>query len=122
MFSSYKNETVMTMDCNIYLVQYGSYINKEVMMDNLDKLEDYITYEEDNKYYIFLGAYTDILNANRLKQILEEENIYTYIKNDYIGNSEVINKIKDLEKIINEENILDINKKIIEILKNIEVL
>lgn len=107
----------MTMDGNVYLLQYGSYINKDVMNDNLDKLNDYITYELDNKYYIFLGCFTNLVHANNLKKILEEENIYTYIKNDYIGDSNIINKIKEYEDDINDNNIKDINKKILELLK-----
>ena len=109
----------MSMDGNIYLLQYGSYINKDVMNDNITKLENYITYEEDNKYYVFLGAFTNIENANKLKKIYENENIYTYIKNDYIGNSEIINQIKDYEQDLNDENIKEINNKILNLLKNI---
>ncbi len=119
MFSSYKDETVMTMDGNIYLLQYGSYINKDVMNNNIEKLTNYITYEEDNKYYVYAGAFTNIENANNLKKIFENENIYTYIKNDYISNSEIINKIKEIEGDINDTNIKEINEKILDILKKL---
>lgn len=113
----------MTSDGNIYLLQYGSYISKNIMEENIKKLDDYFVYEEDNKYYVFLGAYTKLDNANKVSKILEKNNLYTYIKNDYLGNSDVISEIEKLEiKIMEEDDhnkILKINKEILEILKKI---
>jgi len=123
MFTSYTSEQVMTSDGNIYLLQYGSYISKEVMEENTKKLDDYFVYLEDDKYYVFLGAYTKIENASKVSKILEMNNLYTYIKNDYLGSSEVIKEIENLEKGMMEEDdnqkILEINHKILEILKKI---
>ena len=111
------------MDGNIYLLQYGTYINKEVMEENVKKLEDYLTYEEDGKYYVFIGASTFLENANILSKLFENNGVYTYIKNDYIGNTEIINKILKLDKEMQEESdsnrIYEINKKILNILKSI---
>ena len=121
MFSSYKNEQVMSSDGNLYLLQYGSYINYDVMEENVKKLDDYLVYELDEKYYVFLGAYTDLTIANKVSKILENKGIYTYIKNDYLGNSDAIGKIRNLEKSIQEEEdyekIILTNRKILEILK-----
>lgn len=123
MFTEYHNEKVMTMDGNIYLLQYGSYISKNVMEENVKKLDYYITYEEDGKYYVFIGAYINLENARKVSKIYEDRGIYTYIKNDYIGNSDIINKISKLEvKLENEDNIdkiYEVNKKILEILKTL---
>ena len=123
MFSSYKNEQVMSSDGNLYLLQYGSYISRDVMEENVKKLDDYFMYEDDDKYYVFLGAYTDLSIAKKVSKILDNKGIYTYIKNDYLGNSEVISKINTLEKNIimedDEEKINEINQKIIEILKKL---
>ena len=111
----------MSSDGNLYLLQYGSYISRDVMEENVKKLDDYFMYEDDDKYYVFLGAYTDLSIAKKVSKILDNKGIYTYIKNDYLGNSEVISKINTLEKSITEEDdeekINEINKKIIEILK-----
>lgn len=122
MFTSYKEEQVMTSDGNIYLLQYGSYINREVMNENIKKLNDYIIYEHDNKYYVHLGAFTRLNTALKMQKIFEKENIYTYIKNDYLGNSDVINDINKLDdRLYEEENInriKEINKEILNLLKN----
>lgn len=122
MFTSYKEEKVMTSDGNIYLLQYGSFINKEVMNNNTQNLEDYIIYEHDNKYYVHVGIFTKLETANKMQKILEEENIYTYIKNDYLSNSDLINKINIFDNLLYEEENInkmkEINKEIIQLVKN----
>ena len=123
MFSTYHNEQVFSSDGNIYLLQYGSYINEKVMKENIQKLDNYITYEDDGKYYVFLGCFTNLSNAKKMSKIFENKNIYTYIKNDYLGNSDVIEKIKELEKDIMEINdikeISDVNDAILNLLKSV---
>ena len=108
---------------NIYLLQYGSYISKEVMNENVKKLDDYLMYFHDDKYYVYVGAYINIDTARKMQKYFENINIYTYIKNDYISNNEVINKIEEIDKeILEEENynkLINNNKKILNILKNI---
>ena len=121
MFTTYKNEKVMTMDGNLYLLQYGSYISRDVMEENIKKLDNYLIYEEDNKYYVFVGAYTNLENAYIMQKELEERGIFTYLKNDYYGNSDKLSKIEELErKLIETENYEEkekLNKEILEILK-----
>ena len=122
MFTTYDNEKVMTSDGNIYLLQYGSFINKEVMNENVKKLDHYLVYEHDDKFYVYIGAFTRIDTALKMQTIFKNENIYTYIKNDYLGNSDVINEIGKLdEQIYNEKNITkikEINNDILILLKN----
>lgn len=121
MFTTYKNEKVMTMDGNLYLLQYGSYISRDVMEENIKKLDNYLIYEEDNKYYVFVGAYTNLENAYNMQKEMEERGIFTYLKNDYYGNSDKLSKVEELErKLIETENYEEkekLNKEILEILK-----
>ena len=121
LFTSYEATEVMTSSGNIYLLQYGSFINKNVMNENIKNLDDYLIYEHDDKYYVYIGAYINIDTAKKMQKYFENENIYTYIKNDYIGDSGVINKIKEIDnKILNEDNyekIITFNKEILNILK-----
>ena len=123
LFSSYETEQVMISSGNIYLLQYASFINKDVMEENIKKLDDYITYEHDNKYYVHVGAYVNLDTARKMKKYFENENIYTYIKNDYLGNDDLINQIREIDKKIldsdSNEEILVNNKKILDLLKNI---
>ena len=112
----------MTSSGNIYLLQYGSFINKEVLNENVKRISDYLVYEHDDKYYVYVGGYINLDTAIKMQKYFENENIYTYIKNDYLSNSEVIESIKELDKkILDEKNyelIKENNKKILNILKN----
>lgn len=121
MFSSYETEQVMKSSENIYLLQYGSYINKEVMDKNISKLDDYILYEKDNKYYIYVGAYTSIETTTKMRDYFNNQKIYTYIKNDYLDDLDTINDIDNLDKkILNEKDYKknkEYNKKILDLLK-----
>lgn len=123
MFTTYYNEKTLSSYGNVYLLQYGSYINKNVMEENIKKLDNYISYEDDGKYYVFLGMYTNLENAKKVSKIFEDKNIYTFIKNDYIDNNEIINKITNLEKNITEEEdankIDEINNKILDEVESI---
>ena len=122
LFTTYREEQVMTSSGNIFLLQYGSFINKEIMEENTKKLNDFIVLEQDNKYYVYLGSYINIDTANKMKKYFESNNIYTYIKNDYLSDSELIKKIKVIDEDILNENdfskIDELNKKILNLLKN----
>ncbi len=121
LFTTYQTEQVMNSSGNIYLLQYGSYINKEVLNENIKKLEDYIISYRDDKYYVYVGAYINLDTANKMKEYFEQDNIYTYIKNDYISNSDVIDRINELDQeVLNEKNfnkIKKINKEILDLIK-----
>ena len=121
MFTSYNEEQVMTSDGNIYLLQYASFINKEVMNENIKKLDNYIIYEHGNKYYVHIGIFTKLDTAKKMQKIFEEDNIYSYIKNDYLSNSDLVNKINELDNsLLEEENInkiKEINNKILDLVK-----
>ena len=122
LFTTYETEQVMTSSGNIYLLQYGSYINKEIMNENIKRLNEYIVIKQDDKYYVYIGAYINIDTAKKMQKYYENDNIYTYLKNDYLGNPEIIDEISELDKKIldsdNYEDIISNNKKILNILKN----
>lgn len=105
----------MTIDGNVYILQYGSYISRNVMEENVKKLDDYLVVEDENKYYVYLGIYTNKENAIKMQEIYKENNIYTYLKNDYIGDKEIIKRIENVEK--NGDDLKQITKKIINELK-----
>lgn len=110
-FSSYESETVMTMDGNIYYLQYGSYISKDILNESVSHLSNYYISEEEGKYYVYVGMFTNYENALRYSELLENDNIYTFIKNDYLTDSSLINDIKKLdESFIKEENTSKLKK------------
>jgi len=122
LLSSYEEETVMKSEGNVYLLQYGIYTNKEVLNENIKKLTNYVIYEENDKYYVYLGIFINYENAHKVSKILENDNIYTYIKNEYISDNSIINKIKILDnKLISSEKegeIKDLTQKMLEIYQN----
>ena len=120
-FQSYKTETVMASTGNIYYLQYAVFNNKEVMNENITKLDDYIIYEVDNKYYVYLGIYSSLDTALKVKKILDNMGVYTYIKNDYITDTSLIKIINDHDTLVLEEKdinkVLEINKKNLDLIK-----
>ena len=122
MFNSYESEKVMESMGNIYLLQYGSYVNKQVMNEMVKNLDDYVIYQNDNKYYVYLGAYINLETARKMQKIYYEKSIHTYIKNDFISNTDLISKLTDLDNEILEEDdnkkIIEINEEILKLLKN----
>ena len=120
-FSSYQTEKVMESFGNVYYLQYASFTSKEVMNDNIKKLDNYLLYEIDNKYYVYLGIYRNLDIARKMNILFENNGLYTYIKNDYISDSSIIDVINDCdEEILEEDNtneIFEINKKCIELIK-----
>jgi len=121
LISSYQEETVMKSEGNVYLLQYGIYTTKEVLNENIKKLTDYIVYENDNKYYVYLGIFVNYENAYKVSELLENSNIYTYIKNDYLGDSNLIKKLNILdEKMTNlkkEHEIKSLNREMLDLYK-----
>ena len=122
MFNSYESAKVMESMGNIYLLQYGSYINKDAMEECIKDLDDFFIYEHDNKYYVHLGAYINLETARKMQKLFVERNIHTYIKNDFVSNDDFISKLKELdEEILNEKDnkkIMKINEKILKLLNN----
>ena len=121
LISSYQEEMVMKSEGNVYLLQYGIYTTKEVLNENIKKLTDYIVYEKDNKYYVYLGIFVNYENAYKVSELLENSNIYTYIKNDYLGDSNLIKKLNILdEKMTNlkkEHEIKSLNREMLDLYK-----
>lgn len=121
LISSYQEETVMKSEGNVYLLQYGIYTTKEVLNENIKKLTDYIVYEKDNKYYVYLGIFVNYENAYKVSELLENSNIYTYIKNDYLGDTNLIKKLNILdEKMTNlkkEHEIKSLNREMLDLYK-----
>ena len=121
LISSYQDETVMKSEGNIYLLQYGVYTTKEVLSENIKKLTDYIVYKKDNKYYVYLGVFVNYENAYKMSKFLEDNKIYTYIKNDYLGDTSLIRKLNILdEKMIDlkkEHEIKSLNREMLDLYK-----
>lgn len=104
-FDSYETEVVMNSDGNVYMLQYGAYTNEEVMKENIKKLdsESYIVDVIDNIYYVYFGITTNYYNALNIVKIYKEKDIFLYIKDNYLGKSNMISQIKKIDNLIKDE-------------------
>ena len=116
LFHNYKGIDYVNEDGNIYYLQYGVYTNKESAIENTKKLNNnYILKEMDDKYYVYLGVTENYDLALKLQNYYKDKNIYTYIRSDYVENSETLDKLKEYDNRIkdtNEEEIINVMKEI----------
>lgn len=118
LFKNYKGIEYQENDGNIYYLQYGVYTTKESAIDNTKKLDNnYIIKEMDDKYYVYLGVTEDYDLALKIQKYYKDKNIYTYIRSDYVDNSETLNKLKEYDNQIKDnqdEEIISVMKEILE--------
>lgn len=116
LFHNYHGIDYLNEDGNIYYLQYGVYTNKESAIENTRKLNDnYILKEMDDKYYVYLGVTENYDLALKLQKYYKDKNIHTYIRSDYVENSETLDKLKEYDNRIkdtNEEEIINVMKEI----------
>ena len=121
LFHNYKGNKYINEDGNIYYLQYGVYKTRESALLNTKKLNNYTIIETDEKYYVYLGVTEDYNLALKLQNYYKDKNIYTYIRSDYVENSETLEKLKEYDnklKDSDDEKILSVMK---EIFENIEL-
>lgn len=95
LYSKEKNETTL------YVLQVGAYQNYDNVSKNTKLYDNYLVYEEDGLYKIFIGMSLD-------------NDIYDKIKNTY---ADQINTLKRIYK-ISDSNIIDTLKTYDEVIKN----
>ncbi len=95
LYSKEKNETAL------YVLQVGAYQNYDNVSKNTKLYDNYLVYEEDGLYKIFIGMSLD-------------NDIYDKIKNTY---ADQINTLKRIYK-ISDSNIIDTLKTYDEVIKN----
>lgn len=117
-YKNYDGVEYKDFDGNIYYVQYGVYTNNEAACENAKKLENYIIKEIDEKYYVYLGVTTSYNTALKIQELYNSKDIYSYIRSDYVENSETLNALKEydlkMEELKDEEEIQSVIKEIFE--------
>lgn len=122
MYVNYEGIEYKEDDGNIYYVQYGVYTNYEAALSNSSKLDNYKIIELDDKYYVYLGITTSFDNALKIKNLYLEKDIHTYIRSDYVNNSETLKRLKEYDlKLCELEHENDIQSVIKEIFLNQEI-
>ena len=122
LFKNYEGIEYMDEDGNIYYVQYGVYTSNEAAINNASKLNNYKIIELDDKYYVYLGVTTDYDLAVKIQNMYKEKDIYTYIRSDYVSNSETLELLKQFDdKLKDKENEEEIESVMQEIFENQEL-
>lgn len=115
-YKNYSGIEYLNEDGNIYYVQYGVYTSQDAALSNASNLDNYLIQEMDDKYYVYLGITTNYNTALKLQNLYNEQDIHTYIRSDYVSNSETLNKLKEydlkLEDLEQEEEIKEVIKEI----------
>ena len=115
-YKNYSGIEYLNEDGNIYYVQYGVYASQDAALSNASNLDNYLIQEMDDKYYVYLGITTNYNTALKLQNLYNEQDIHTYIRSDYVSNSETLNKLKEydlkLEDLEQEEEIKEVIKEI----------
>ena len=104
-------ETTSLYEGNVYFLQQGVYTDKS----NIKNISaNYITVEEENKYYTYLGMTMDKEQAEKIKEFYEKKEVPVYIKLVNITNQEFLNELgqydvllKNTEEFSQIENILE---------------
>ncbi len=117
-YKNYEGIEYQEDDGNIYYVQYGVYTSNEAALENVKGLDSYVIKELDDKFYVYLGVTTNYATALKIQNIYKDKNVYTYIRSDYVTNSETLNRLKEfdlkLEQTEKEEDIEAVVKEIFE--------
>lgn len=110
-YSTYRSNLEKT-SYNAYLILVDSYSKEE--KDSIDyNNSDYLIVEENNVINVYAGITTDLVNANKIKNIYSERSVETYIKPTIINNVEFLSNLEQYDLLISEvedeKNIISIN-------------
>ena len=112
-----KKEQHLDNEYNSYLLQLGVYNSKEEMNKKVKNIDSYMVIERNNKYYVYLGISTKKKNAEKLKEVFNEQNIDVSIKKSVINNIEFMSNLEQfdilLDNATNNEDIMKVNEVIL---------
>ena len=103
-FKNYQGIEYMNNDGNIYYVQYGVYTSEDAAINNITNLDNYKIIELDDKYYVYLGVTTDYDIALKIQDMYKEKDIYTYIRSDYVSNSETLSLLQEFDNKLKDDS------------------
>lgn len=116
-YKQYEKEQHLDNEYNSYLLQLGVYNSKEEMNKKVKNIDSYMVIERNNKYYVYLGISTKKKNAEKLKEVFNEQNIDASIKKSVINNIEFMSNLEQfdilLDNATNNEDIMKVNEVIL---------
>lgn len=99
-YKNYKNKKVEYKE--IYILQIGAYKNYDNIINKTKYLDNYLIYEENNLYKIFVGVTLNNNTYNKLESFYENDS--TFKKVIKINNEKYIDNLKKYDTLINETN------------------
>ena len=89
---------------DFYLLQYGTYSNKENMQKETRDINPKVYEIKDNKYYVYVGISSTMDNINKIKEIYKNKGVELTTKVINIKDVEFINNLKQFDILIDNTN------------------
>ena len=99
----------------VYMLQYGSYKNREKALDN-DLEVSYILEKEDGFYKIYIGVTKNLEIANKIRGIYKKTGNDIYIKEKLINDIEFLSFLESYDETIlksNDEETINVENDVI---------
>lgn len=99
----------------VYMLQYGSYKNREKALDN-DLEVSYILEKEDGFYKIYIGVTKNLEIANKIRGIYKKTGNDIYIKEKLINDIEFLSFLENYDETIlksNDEETINVENDVI---------
>ena len=93
-------QKVISYNDNVYALYYGSYDSFEMLKKKTSGIERYIYIKDGNKVSVYIALAGKEKNIKKLKQVYEEEGIYTKVTKINIDNDEFIQNLNEYEKLL----------------------
>lgn len=84
-----------------YFLQEGVYLSKDIVNENIKRLDYYVVERKNNKYYVYIGITKDIEIARKFKNIYERLGYDIYIKEKSINNMEFDSNMSQYDLLMN---------------------
>ena len=106
-FMEYKSDKVIALSKTgdkYYFLQLGVYSSYDSMLDNSNKLSNYIYTNNDDKYYVFTCISKNIENMNKMESYYKELGFDTYVKEFILDDNELSNTVSKVDLLLSETN------------------
>ena len=98
-YINYKNKKIEYKE--VYVLQVGAYKKYENLVNKTKYLDNYLIYQENDLYKIFIGVTLNNDNYNKIESIYGEDTFKKVIR---INDEEYIDNLKKYDTLIKETN------------------
>ena len=120
-YSEYNGIRVSSLSNNVYFIQYGVFSGEYSMNENTTNLQNFVYNVDSDEYYVYVGITSSLDNAKKIQDYYKSLGYETIIKEYGISNKEFIEKLKNLDKVLESTtDMTDTSSLINEILETYE--